>query len=239
VVVDVFIVLTVLLGAWFTGQWMYAPMDLDRFHPGYFLPTVAGGLVSSIGAADVGHRRLAEVMLGLALVCWVVLGAIILARLLFRPALPPALLPTVAIEVAPAAVASLAYFGLDGDRVTAVAALLAGYGLLIALAQIRLLPAFVGLRFTPGLWAFAFSWAAAASAGIHWLQDTAPSGYRVGEYLVAGAATALVGGIGIRTALAVARGQLLPRTSAPPAAGPSDAAAVDQERGPGRPSALI
>lgn len=42
VVVDVFLALTVLLGAWFTGQWIYGRVDIDRFHPGYFLPTVAG-----------------------------------------------------------------------------------------------------------------------------------------------------------------------------------------------------
>jgi tellurite resistance protein len=31
---DVFLVLTVLLGAWFTTQWIYGPSQLDRFHPG-------------------------------------------------------------------------------------------------------------------------------------------------------------------------------------------------------------
>ncbi len=40
---DVFLVLTVLLGGWFTGQWIYRPVALDTFHPGYFLrPSPAG-----------------------------------------------------------------------------------------------------------------------------------------------------------------------------------------------------
>jgi hypothetical protein len=60
------------------------------------LPTVAGGLIASAGAADVGQRRLAEVMLGLGMICWLVLGSIILARLLFRPLPPGPLLPTLA-----------------------------------------------------------------------------------------------------------------------------------------------
>jgi tellurite resistance protein len=88
VLLDVFLTLTVLLGAWFTGQWIYRPVELDNFHPGYFLPTVAGGLIASAGAAEVGQRRLAELMLGLGAVCWLVLGSIILGRLLFRPLLP-------------------------------------------------------------------------------------------------------------------------------------------------------
>lgn len=61
-------------------------------------------------------------MFGYAVICWLVLGSIILGRLLMRPLPPPPLLPTLAIEVAPAAVASLAYFALHGDRVDPVVA---------------------------------------------------------------------------------------------------------------------
>jgi tellurite resistance protein len=211
VLFDVFLVLTVLLGGWFTGQWIYRPVSLDTFHPGYFLPTVAGGLIASAGAADVGQRRLAEVMLGLGVICWLVLGSIILARLLFRPLPPDPLLPTLAIEVAPAAVASLAYFALDGGRVDTVAAFLGGYGLLMALAQVRLLPAYARLPFMPSTWAFTFSWAAVATTVTYWLNDIRPGGYRVGEYLVLAAVSALIGGIAIRTLLAAGRRQLMPR----------------------------
>jgi tellurite resistance protein len=203
VLLDVFLVLTVLLGSWFTGQWIYGPVQLDAFHPGYFLPTVAGGLIASAGAADVGQRRLAEVMLGLGIICWLLLGSIILARLLFRPLPPAPLLPTLAIEVAPAAVASVAYFALNRSRIDTVAAFLGGYGLLMALAQVRLLPAYARLPFMPSTWAFTFSWAAVATAATYWLNDIHPGGYRVYEYLVLAAISALVGAITIRTVLAL------------------------------------
>ncbi|MHA6758192.1 SLAC1 family transporter [Streptacidiphilus sp. PAMC 29251] len=208
VVVDVFLGLTVLLGGWFTGQWIYGPLELDKLHPGYFLPTVAGGLVASASAAEVGQRRLAEVMLGLGVICWLVLGSMILGRLLFRPALPAPLLPTLAIEVAPAAVASLAYFAINGDRIDIVAAGLAGYGLLMVLAQVRLLPLFLRLKFTPSTWAFTFSWAAVASATLHWIDAGHPAGHLVYTWLVLAAATALVGGIAVRTLIALGRRQL-------------------------------
>ena len=45
---------------------------------------------------------------------WLVVGSIILGRLFFGPRLPEALVPTLAIEVAPGAVASLAWFALNG-----------------------------------------------------------------------------------------------------------------------------
>ena len=222
VLLDVFLVLTVVLGAWFTGQWSYGPLDVDKIHPGYFLPTVAGGLIASDGAALVGQTRLAEVMFGFGVISWLVMGSIILGRLFLRPLPPRALLPTLAIEVAPAAVASLAYLDAHGDRIDAIAALLAGYGILMVLAQIRLLPLYVRLPFMPSTWAFTFSWAAVASAAIHWLADARPTGYVTDEYLVAGAVSLLVAAIAIRTIVAIARRQLL---SAPAPGSASESAA--------------
>jgi tellurite resistance protein len=208
-VTDVFLGLTVLLGGWFTGQWIYGSLELDKFHPGYFLPTVAGGLIASASSASVGQQRLAEVMIGLGVICWIVLGSIILGRLLFRPMLPPPLQPTLAIEVAPAAVASLAWFEIHGDRLDLVAAVLAGYGLLMVIAQLRLVPMYSRLPFMPSTWAFTFSWAAVAAVTLVWLQRTNPAGYRIEQYLVLAAVTVLIGGIGARTLVALYRRQLL------------------------------
>ena len=81
----------------------------------------------------------------------------------------------------------------------------------MALAQLPLLPAYVRLPFMPGTWAFTFSWAAVATVAIHWLNDTAPAGYRIYEYLVLAAISALIGGIAIRTLVAIRRRQLLPK----------------------------
>jgi tellurite resistance protein len=226
VITDVFIALTVLLGGWFVGQWIYGPVDLDRFHPGYFLPTVAGGLIAAEGAALVGQHRLAQVLFGLGLICWLVLGSVILGRLLFRPLLPPPLQPTLAIEVAPAAVASLAWFAIHGERIDTVIALLGGYGTLMVLAQLRLLPAYLRLTFMPTFWAFTFSWAAVAAAGIVWLNATRPAGYRIWQYVLAAAITAFIGGIAVRTIVAIGRHQLLPRPPAPPPAADAPAPAA-------------
>ena len=219
VIVDLFLILTVLLGAWFTGQWIYCPLELDRIHPGYFLPTVAGGLIAADGAAVVGQERLAEAMFGLGVICWIVLGSLILGRLLFRLMLPAALQPTLAIEVAPAAVASLAWFQIDGHRLDTVSAVLVGYGMLMVLAQVRLLPLYRKLSFSVGTWSFTFSWAAVDAIALVWLQTTRPVGYRVWQYVLISAITALIGGIAARTVIAIMRGQLLPTPpSSPPTA---------------------
>jgi tellurite resistance protein len=217
VVTLVLIGLTVLLGGWYTGQWIYTPVGVGTFHPGYFLPTVAGGLVASAAAARIGQPGLAYMLLGLGSICWLVLGSIILGRLILGPALPAPLLPTLAIEVAPAAVASLAWFALNGGQVDGVARWLGGYGLLMVIAQLRLLPVFLRLPFMPSTWGFTFSWAAVATATLHWLQQLHGVASAALQYAVTAAVTALVGGIAVRTLIALFRHEPFPAPVVPPA----------------------
>lgn len=40
-----------------TLTWIYGSPNVDSVHPGYLLPTVAGGLVGSAAAASVGQQR--------------------------------------------------------------------------------------------------------------------------------------------------------------------------------------
>jgi tellurite resistance protein len=220
VLVDVFLAATVLLGGWFAGQWIFGRLEADHLHPGYFLPTVAGGLVGSACCAQIGQRRVAEAAFGLGAISWIVLSSVLLARLLFRPPLPASLTPTLAIEVAPPAVATLAYLAIDGDRIDAVAVFLGGFGLLMVLAQLRLLPVYARIKFTPSVWAFTFSGAVVASSAIHWIDDLTFAGQRVYAYLTATAVTLLVGGIATRTLVAVGHKQLIPGPAAWAAAPP-------------------
>jgi tellurite resistance protein len=213
VLVDVFVVLTVVFGGWFTGQWIYGPLDIDRLHPGYFLPTVAGGLIAAEATADVGQIRLARVMFGLGVICWFILGSMIMARLFFRPPLPPPLMPTVAIELAPPAVATIAYFAINSGRTDPVAAFFAGYGILMVLAQLRLLPAYLRINFGISTWAFTFSTAAVVTAALYWNEFERPAGHVVYAYLLLAAITGLIGWIAVRTARALLKDEFLPQPS--------------------------
>ena len=211
VVVDALIVVLVLHGCWFTGQLIYGDYPLHQIHPGYFLPTVAGGLLGATSAAEVGQRALGLALFGYGVLCWIILGSIILGRLITGPPLPQALHPTLAIEVAPAAVATTAWLSLHDGRIDLVAQLLAGYGVLMVLAQLRLLSLFRRLPFGLGFWSFTFSWAAVVIAAEQWLQSTRPPGFLAWEWLALVAATVLVGGIGARTVVALVRKELLTR----------------------------
>ena len=87
-----------------------------------------------------------------------------------------------------------------------VACVLGGYAVLMALVQVRLIPIYRRLSFTPGSWSFTFAYAAAAADALIWLAITKPpaaTGYAIA---VIALLTAFVSWIAFRTvALAVRR----------------------------------
>jgi len=206
----VFFIATALLGGWMTGQWIVAKLDADTFHPGYFLPTVAGALVGADGAGHFGWIGLGWMSFGIGMICWVVLGSIILNRLFFRPGLPPGLVPTLAIEMAPPVVAGNAYFTLTSGRIDIVAYVLAGYAVLMVLVQVRLIPLYVKTPFAPSFWAFTFASAAVTSDAMRWITVEHPTGGTVLGSVLLAAITFLIGGIALRSLIALRQGTFLP-----------------------------
>jgi tellurite resistance protein len=202
-------------GAWITADWIIAERDLRRWHPGYFLPTAAGGLIAGGASAVLGFTTLSHVLFGLGVTCFVVLAPIISQRLYAVPSLAPALLPTVAIDLAPPVVAGNSWFAINGGRVDTPAAILAGLSLLSLLVQFRLIPMYRRATFGPGFWAFSFPSAAAATYGVDWLaaehvRGGAALGYAIVSILTAGFAL-----LAARTITGLIHGTFLPRVPAP------------------------
>ena len=91
-----------------------------------------------------------------------------------------------------------------------VACALGGYAVLMVLAQVRLIPVYRRLSFTPGAWSFAFAYAAAAADALVWLaikKPPASSGYAIA---VIAPLTAFVSWIAFRTLVLAVRGQFFP-----------------------------
>jgi tellurite resistance protein len=210
------LVLTVAFGGWLTAQWIVLDIQLSQWHPGYFLPTVAGGLIAAAGSAALGYDTLAGVMFGYGMTCWLVLGSILLLRLFTQPALPTALLPTIAIELAPPVVAANAWFEITGDRLDALAMGLAGYGVLMVMVQLRLAPIYRRVPFGPGWWSFSFSYAAAFVVAIRWLAVEQVAQQQALTYALLAIVTTGMAALAARTVRHLARGTFVPR---PPASG--------------------
>jgi len=211
VLVIVFLAVTTVIGGWLTGQWMTGGIDQDSVHPGYFLPTVAGGLIGAYCAAQVQLHALAEASFGIGVICWLLLGSTILNRLFVRPALPAALVPAMAIEAAPPAVAGLALFALTGRATGLVACALGGYAILMVLVQIRLIPVYSRLAFSPGFWAFTFSYSAVATDALVWIGIKRPPLGTGAAITLITLLTCFIAWIAARTVILAVRGRLFPR----------------------------
>jgi tellurite resistance protein len=210
VLVIVFLAITIAVGGVMTGQWIAGELVQDAAHPGYFLPTVAGGFVGAYAAAVVHLHAVADASFGLGLICWFLLGPTVLNRLFFRPALPPPLVPTLAIELAPPVVAGSAWFAITAGSTGAISLALAGYAVLMALAQLRFIPLYARLTFTAGFWTFTFSYAAAAADAVLWLTRTRPPGAKALATVVLVLITFLITAIAARSIVAIGRGQFFP-----------------------------
>jgi tellurite resistance protein len=197
-----------------TGQWLTGGLDEATAGPALILPGVGIGFVGADAAATVGLHSIAQLFFGIGAVSLILIGSVPLNRLFFRPPLAPQLVPTMAIELAPAAVAGNAYFLIHSGPPDLLLLGLAGYAALMVVAQLRLLPLYRTLSFSPSFWAFTFPPANMALFALRWLQLEHPAGSRSLAWLLVAGITALVGAIAARTVLALARRTFLTRTAA-------------------------
>jgi len=201
-----------VFAGWLIGSWLEGRLALESVHGGYLLPTVAAGLVGADAAAKMGYVALGWALFGVGASFSVVMITILIVRLAFRPPLPDPLLPTMAILVAPPAVAGLAWFSLVGDEGDPVSLALAGLCVLMVLVQFAFIPRYRRLGFSPGFWSFTFPAAAVATDAIVWLGITRPLGWVFLTGVVVAALTVL-----IATVAAFSRGSAVRRFSSPAA----------------------
>jgi tellurite resistance protein len=232
VLFGVFTAATLLLGCWLTGQWITDRVELDALHPGYFLPMVAGGLIAAQGAAFLGWVGLSRGLFGIGILFWLLLGPLLLARPIIRPPLPAAISPTLAIQVAPSALAGSAYLALTGGRFDTVTWALAGFTIVMVAVQLRLIPLYRRAPFGPGTWSFTFAYAAAAIFALRWISHEHPPGATAWTWAVVGLITAIIAAIASRTVLALALGQFLPRPQPQPARQAEPAPPTQYQRSP-------
>jgi tellurite resistance protein len=232
VLVVIFLAMTIGIAGWLAGQWIAGDADQAAVHPGYYLPTVAGGLVGVITLSQVHLRGLAEASFGIGVLSWVLLGSVVLNRLITAKGLPAALQPVTAIELAPPALAGVAWFALASRGITLIAYAIGGYLVLMALVQVRLLPRYLKLRFSPGFWAFTFSYAIAITLALEWITRTNPPGATGYAIAATTAITVFIGAIAARTVIAVARGQFLaqPADGLPSPRTPVPGSPAEQQR---------
>jgi tellurite resistance protein len=182
-------------------------MPAELLSPALYLPIVPGGFVGAMALNALGLPGWGALLLGMGAGGWALLEVRILHRLFAGP-LPPELRPTLGIEIAPAAVGTLAVATLWPQ--------LPGEVLMIGLG-IASGPVFAVLTrwrwwtevpFSVGFWSFSFPLAALAAAAVEAVHRAGwPAGMAQGAVLLASAVIAF---LAVRTIGLLLQRRLLP-----------------------------
>lgn len=183
-------------------------MPANAVTPALYLPVVGGALVGGMTLATLGYPGWGAMLFGTGLSGWALLEARILSRL-FEGQMPAALRPTVGVELAPPAIATLTAAVIWPQLPADV--LMIGLGVAIA--------PFVGVMaryrwwsqvpFSVGFWSFSFPLAALASAIIEAMHRGGwPSWIGIAALL---AASVVIAFLALRTAIILLQGRFLPK----------------------------
>jgi len=157
---------TLGFGVWRSGQLWHGERDPGTSTPVLYLPLVAGNFVGGTVAGALGYPDWGALAFGTAFFAWLAIESVLLHRLYTGPALPPALRPTLGIQLAPPVVGAVSYLAVHPGAPDILAQAMLGYGLMQALLLLRLLPWIREQPFAPSYWAFSFGVTALANGSL-------------------------------------------------------------------------
>lgn len=156
-------------------SWLLRQLELDMLNPAWFIPAT-GNLLVPIPAAHAGYTEVAWFFFSVGISFWLIILVLCYSRLIFGSNLPDFVRPTLAILLAPPAVAYLAWVSLNGSTEPDVIGRMLYYKALftffILLVQ---LPRLVSIPFFPSWWAYTFPLAAFSLASCHFVKIAIPS----------------------------------------------------------------
>lgn len=201
------ITLQTLAGLWVVRVMLKAPRDSTTLTPPLLIPLV-GSIVAPVFGVALGYTQLSWMLFGIGGMLWLTLQPMLFGRLASGPALPLKLRPSLAILLAPPAVASLALWQLTGAFGPAPVAML-GYAIAIAAVLASLYRDLVAAPFSMAWWSVTFPSAAFVTAIMAYLRQSPAdwSGLLIWPLLVG--ASVIVGIVATRTLRAALAGQLL------------------------------
>jgi tellurite resistance protein len=182
-------------------------MPSELLSPALYLPIVPGGFVGAMTLSALGFPGWAALLLGMGAGGWALLEVRILHRLFAGP-LPPELRHTLGIEIAPAAVGTLAVATLWPQLPAEV--LMVGLGVASGpvFAVLTRWRWWTDVPFSAGFWSFSFPLAALAGSAVDAVRRGGwPPAVASGAVLLA---TAVIAYLAARTLWLLLRGRLLP-----------------------------
>ncbi len=192
---------------WVVRTWIAdARIEHIHIHPAWFIPAV-GNMVAPIAGSTLAPPVVNWYFYGIGIVYWLGLLPIVLRRLFTVGTLPPRLAPTLAILIAPPAVAALSWVRLGGSFDDPLVKILLGVGVFQLLLLAVQAPALRQMPFAISAWAYSFPLAALTAALIgSSVSGSIDYGWFAG--LVLALTTVLVAALAVRTGIAVARHEI-------------------------------
>lgn len=177
-------------------------------HPAWFIPVV-GNIVVPLAGVEHAPVDLSWYFFGVGIAYWLGIMPIVLTRLFVLGTIPPRLAPTLAILVAPPAIASISWVRLGGEWSDPVARILLAVTVFNVLVLVTHASALRKVPFALPAWAYTFPLAGAAVAFIAAYQAQAGAFYGWAGAACLTVASALVVVLGVRTARGFLTGELL------------------------------
>jgi tellurite resistance protein len=192
----------VVLSQWFNGT-QFQPQHIN---PAWFVPIV-GNILVPIPAVTFGYSEPGWFFFSIGIVFWPVLLTLFVHRMLFQPALPPRMMPTIFILIPPPAIGFIAYIKLTQtlDGFARILFFTAVFMTLLALSQLnrlRKIPFFISW------WAYSFPLAAITIATLLMHEMTGVGGYLYTGLALLAVSSVVIVGLLLRTAIAAFRHQI-------------------------------
>jgi tellurite resistance protein len=201
---------TLSFALWRTGLLWRGGRSAASTTPVLYLPLVAGGFVTGTVAAALGWLEWGQLSFGAALFTWLAVESVLLVRLYTGEPMPPALRPTLGIQLAPPAVGAVCYLAVGSGSPDVFAHAMLGYGLLQALLLLRMARWIAEQPFGPSYWAFTFGTTALAAALVRLTPSDGAGAIAALSPVAFLAANVVVLGVGLGTVVLMVRGDLLP-----------------------------
>ncbi len=137
------------------GQWLFhRKMNIEQVTPACFIPVV-GLVIVPIYGAELGFMELSWLFWGIGLSLWIILQGFVFYRLMFVSQLPPHLMPTLFILLAPPSVIFVDYIHLTGAGIDVFSNVMYSFAVIIAVILLSQIKQF-RVPFAMSYWAFTF-----------------------------------------------------------------------------------